>query len=133
MVLCPKYACPESSASRRDRMAGWFTHPSYHWQKQYDGRTMDWITLSLLAPALLTGVMFVDKYVLTDRVKDVRGVPLYQSAVAILIVLILCVAHPWTQASRLDAVLILVAGIVGTFGAVLYFFALAESHTGSCF
>jgi drug/metabolite transporter (DMT)-like permease len=90
---------------------------------------MDWITLSLLAPALLTGVMFIDKYVLTDRVQDVRGVPLYQSAAAVCIVMILSVAHPWTQISMQDAALILLAGMVGTFGAVLYFFALAESNT----
>jgi uncharacterized membrane protein len=90
---------------------------------------MDWITLSLLAPALLTGVMFIDKYVLTDRVQDVRGVPLYQSAAAVCIVMILSVAHPWTQISMQDAALILLAGVVGTFGAVLYFFALAESNT----
>jgi uncharacterized membrane protein len=92
---------------------------------------MSWLWPSLIAPALLTAVVFIDKYVLTKRVKNPLGVPLYQPVAATAFAGALTLFHFGPDPGLRNALLIMSAGALGAFGAALYFQALSRSQTSN--
>ena len=90
---------------------------------------MNWITLSLLAPAIYTVVNFIDKYVVEHKVRDSRGMPIYGTIVAVLFGTSVWLLGGMPTLSGRDGTLILLSGIVSMWGFALYFYALARSQT----
>src|SRR5262245_53014581 len=85
---------------------------------------MRWFFLALLAPALDTIIIFVDKYLVEHRVKDSHCMPVYAgiAAATLATTLWLVFGMPTTTAS--NTCLLLASGFMTVLGLALYFHAL---------
>lgn len=89
----------------------------------------NWLLLALLAPAVITIVNFIDKYVIEHKVKDYRGMPIYGAVVAIIAGTVIWIITGFQMLPLLDALIVLFTGVLTMFGWVLYFNALSKSET----
>lgn len=90
---------------------------------------MNWIALSLLAPAIYTVVNYIDKYVVEHKVKDSRGMPIYGTIVALLFGTAVWLIGGMPTLSTQNGLLLLASGMLSMWGFALYFYALARSQT----
>ncbi|MDB5169997.1 MAG: hypothetical protein JWN82_393 [Candidatus Saccharibacteria bacterium] len=90
---------------------------------------MNWIILSLLAPAIYTVVNFIDKYVVEHKVKDSRGMPIYGTIVALLFGTAAWLIGGMPTLSLQNGLLVLFSGVISMWGFALYFYALSKSQT----
>ncbi len=88
-----------------------------------------WILFALLSPAVYTINNFLDKYILSRRVKDYNALPIYTAIVSFSFGLI------WWLLARMpllpfkDAAIIIGTGIITIFSLVVYFKALSNQET----
>lgn len=92
---------------------------------------MHWILFALIPPAIDALVIFIDKYVLTNQVKDSRAMPLYSAIVAFIVACILFVITGFPILSLSTTLLVLITGMIILFGYALYFIALADEQSSS--
>lgn len=88
-----------------------------------------WIFFSLLAPLLFTIVIFIDKYIIEQKVKDGRGVPIYTAIAALIIGSAVWIIGGLPVFSLRNGLLVLFAGMIDVFASALYFYGLIRSHT----
>lgn len=89
---------------------------------------MSWLFFALLAPALDTLVIFMDKYVVEHRVKDSHAMPIYLGLAAAIIATILWLAFGMPGLNAHNGLLLLASGISCAWAAALYFHALLKSE-----
>lgn len=93
---------------------------------------MTWLPLALAAPALITVVNFVDKYLLESHIRDHRALPIFAGLFGALASLVLLpfvaadVALPTTT-----IVILLIAGMSVIAGAVFYFNAISRDQAST--
>jgi len=92
---------------------------------------MNWLFFALLAPATVSIVVFVDKYLLEKEVKDYRGMPLYGAIMAFIFGTLFWVANSFPTLTPRDTILILVTGLLTTFGSAFYFRVIASEEASN--
>lgn len=88
-----------------------------------------WILFALLSPAIFTVNNFVDKYLLSNKVKDYNALPIYTAGVSFLFGLIWWIMAGYPVLPLRDAGIIILTGIITIFSIVVYFKALSVQET----
>jgi len=89
---------------------------------------MNWIWLALIAPAIYTIVLFIDKYVVEHKVKDHRGMPIYGAVTATAFGTLVWLFAGQPILSSRNALLVLASGMLSLWGYAFYFKALSKNH-----
>lgn len=92
---------------------------------------MNWLAFALLSPALYTGVVFIDKYVVERRVPDYRGMPIFTALSGFLFGTLLWGFGGFPVLNATDTVLILLSGMLTAWASALYFKTLLDGETSS--
>lgn len=90
-----------------------------------------WILFALLSPAVYTVTNFVDKYLLSKKVKDHNALPIYTASVSFLFGLVWWCATGFQKLPLFDAGIILLTGVITIFSVVVYFKALSTQETST--
>lgn len=88
-----------------------------------------WIIYALLSPAVYTMTNFIDKYLLSRKVKDYNALPIYTATVSFLFGLMWWVLSGSPILPFKDAGIIIITGIITIFSLVVYFKALSIQET----
>jgi len=88
-----------------------------------------WILFALLSPAVYTITNFVDKYLLSKKVKDYNALPIYTASVSFLFGLIWWIISGCPLLPIKDMGIIIATGIITIFSIVVYFKALSVQET----
>jgi len=88
-----------------------------------------WMLFALLSPAIYTLTNYVDKYLLSTRIKDYNALPIYTASVSFIFGVIwwLCTGMPVLPMQ--DALIVITTGILTIGYVVLYFKALSSQET----
>jgi uncharacterized membrane protein len=92
---------------------------------------MSWLPLALAAPALLTLVNFIDKFLIERAIRDHRAMPLFGGFIGALASTILWLAGVNVSLAVGDALILLTAGILVIVGAIFYFRAISLEQTST--
>jgi transporter family protein len=90
---------------------------------------MTWLIFALLAPAVYAVVTFIDKYLLSKKIKDYNAMPVYTGAVGFLAGSILWTINGFPTLPIKDAVIVLTTGILTGISLYVYFKALSSEET----
>ncbi len=85
---------------------------------------MSWLFYGLLAPAMFTIAIFIDRYILDHEIDDYRGMVIYSALTALVLGVILVIAAEFPVIALRDLALILFTGMMGIWGVALYFWAM---------
>ncbi len=85
---------------------------------------MAWLPLALAAPALLTVVNFIDKYIVEREVPDTRAMPIFAGVIGLLAAGLLWIFGLVDALPPLDSLWTIGAGILIIAAAAFYFMAL---------
>lgn len=90
---------------------------------------MNWVFLALLAPAVYTVVNFLDKYLVSNEVKDYKAMPIYGTIVGLVVGTIFWVLTGFPVLSTFDAAIVLFTGMLTMWGVPIYFKVMSEEET----
>ena len=90
---------------------------------------MTWLIFALLAPAVYAVVTFIDKYLLSNKIKDYNAMPIYTAAVGFIAGSILWVVNGFPTLPMKDALIVLTTGILTGTSLYVYFKALSTEET----
>jgi drug/metabolite transporter (DMT)-like permease len=90
-----------------------------------------WIFFALLAPAISAVSNFIDKYLLTSKIKDYNAIPIYSASVGFIFGLLWWVITGFSILPLTDALLIISTGIITICSYVVYLRALSAEDTSS--
>ncbi|MBE0689965.1 MAG: DMT family transporter [Anaerolineae bacterium] len=90
-----------------------------------------WLPLALAAPALLTVVNFIDKYIVEREVQDTRAMPIFAGLAGVTASIVLFLTGAWTPLPQTDALIIIFVGMLVIVGATFYFVALPKAQTSA--
>lgn len=85
---------------------------------------MSWLFYGLLAPAMFTIAIFIDRYLLDHEIDDYRGMVIYSTLTALVLGVILVIAAGFPPIPLRDFALLLLTGMMGIWGVALYFWAM---------
>ncbi len=88
-----------------------------------------WLLFALLSPAVYTITNFVDKYLLSRKVKDYNALPIYTASVSFLFGLLWWTFTGFPTLPLKDALIIILTGVITIFSIVVYFKALSVQET----
>ncbi len=89
---------------------------------------MNWIFYAILSPLLLTGINFLDKYILEREIKNYLGMPIFSAMVAGTFGTAAWILTGFATLPAEDAALILFTGVISVWGFTLYFAAIAREE-----
>jgi drug/metabolite transporter (DMT)-like permease len=92
---------------------------------------VSWLFYALLAPAMFTIAIFIDRYILDHEIDDYRGMVIYAALTALVLGAILVIATAFPVISLRDLALIIFTGIMGIWGVALYFWAMNVEETSA--
>jgi len=92
---------------------------------------VSWLFYALLAPAMFTVAIFIDRYILDHEVNDYRGMVIYSAITALVLGVILVIATAFPVIPWRDLALIIFTGIMGIWGVALYFWAMNVEETSA--
>lgn len=90
-----------------------------------------WILYALLSPAVYTITNYVDKFLLSKRVKDYSALPIYTASVSFIFGVMWWTIFGFPLLPLLDGSIIIITGIITIFSIVLYFKALSVEETST--
>lgn len=90
---------------------------------------MNWVLLALLAPAVYTIVNFIDKYLVSDAVKDYRAMPIYATIVGLIGGTIIWLISGFPTLDPRSATIVLFTGMLTIWGVPLYFKVMSKEET----
>jgi drug/metabolite transporter (DMT)-like permease len=89
---------------------------------------MNWLIPALIAPAIYSVIIFIDKYVVEHKVKDSRGVPIYGAIAAAVFGTLVWLSTGLPTISPIAALMFMASGLFTITSMALYFYALTKSH-----
>jgi drug/metabolite transporter (DMT)-like permease len=89
---------------------------------------MNWFFLALLAPVIYSVNVFLDKYLIEARIPDYRGLPIFGSILAGLVIFFLILSGKFELLSFQNIFLIVLTGISSIWAFALYLEALIEEE-----
>jgi drug/metabolite transporter (DMT)-like permease len=87
-----------------------------------------WITYTLIGAILYTAVGFVDKYNLSENIKDYRGMSIYSAIVGFITGTILWALTGFPILSIRDGGIVIFTGILSIVASAIYFKAMQEDN-----
>lgn len=88
---------------------------------------MNWLFLALLSTAMVNIVVFVDKYIVSKRIKDYRAIPIYTAIIGVCAGIFFWFITGFPILSLPSASFILLSGVFQSWAAVTYFKALSKN------
>ncbi len=92
---------------------------------------MNWVVVALLAPLTYSAVTFVDKYLLSERIKDYNAMPIYTSITAFIAGTIFWIFNGFPLLPLRDAIIVTITGLLTGFSLIVYFKALSKEDTSN--
>lgn len=92
---------------------------------------MNWLIVALMAPATYATVTFVDKYLLSKKVKDYNAMPIYTAITAMIAGTLFWIANGFPSLPLNDALLVTLVGVLTGFSLIVYFKALSKADTSN--
>lgn len=92
---------------------------------------MNWIYLAILAPAVYTINNFVDKHLISNKIKDYQAITIYSAIVGFLAGTFIWIITGFPTLSLYDTGIVLLTGILTIWGIPIYFKALSEEETST--
>lgn len=89
-----------------------------------------WVLYALLGTAITTVVVFIDKYNLTEQIKDYRGMAIYSAIVGLVVGTFLWVATGFPLLNLRDGLLVILTGVLSISSAAIYFYVI-QRESGS--
>lgn len=89
-----------------------------------------WVIYSLLGTAITTVVIFIDKYNLTEQIKDYRGMAIYSAIVGLVVGTILWILTGYPILGFKDGLLVMLTGVLSISSAAIYFYVI-QRESGS--
>lgn len=89
---------------------------------------MNWLFFAILAQAVYTVVVYIDKFILEKEVTDYKGIPIYSAIVAVVFGFIIWFLTGRPILAFTDASLILLTGVLTIWGLAVYFKALTSNE-----
>ena len=89
----------------------------------------NWLVFAVLSPLVYSTVNFIDKYLIEEKVKDYRGMPIYAAIMGGIMGTMFWLSTGLKLLPLYDSLLILSSGILQIFGTALYFRAMSKSET----
>lgn len=89
---------------------------------------MSWLFYAILAQFFYTVCIFVDKYILEREVSDYRGMPIYSALISAVFGIFIWIATGFPILTVRDSLLIILTGMLTTFGVATYFNALSSEE-----
>lgn len=86
---------------------------------------MSWIFFALLAPAVYTVVNFIDKHVVSNEVKDYKGMVIYGTIMGLVVGTFFWIVTGFPTLPLQDTLIILSAGALTIWASALYFKAVS--------
>lgn len=90
---------------------------------------MNWLFFALLAPALDTIILFIDRYIIEQEVPDYRGLPIFGAIFGCIAGTLFWIATGYPFLGTRDAAIILTTGVLSVWGLALYYKALSLEET----
>lgn len=90
---------------------------------------MNWVFLAILAPAIYTINNFVDKYLVSNKIKDYKAITIYSTIVGFGAGTIIWLVTGRPLLNTFDAGIVILTGILTIWGLPIYFKALSEEET----
>jgi drug/metabolite transporter (DMT)-like permease len=90
-----------------------------------------WMLFALLSPAVYTITNYVDKFLLSKRVKDYNALPIYTASVSFIFGFVWWAIVGFPLLPPFDAGIIILTGMITIFSIVLYFQALSTEETST--
>jgi drug/metabolite transporter (DMT)-like permease len=90
---------------------------------------MNWLSLALLAPALDTVILYIDRYIIEREITDYQGLPVYSALVGIIAGTMYWIVTDFPFLSPRDGLIIVSTGILSVWGLAIYYKALAREET----
>lgn len=90
---------------------------------------MNWIFFAILSPAIYALVNFVDKHLVTNKVRDFRAMPIYTSIVATFAGILFWILTGFPILGARDAGIVIFTGMIAIWSTFLYFRALSKEDT----
>lgn len=90
---------------------------------------MNWIFLALFAPFIYAINVFIDKYLISSKIRDYRGLPIFGIFLSIAVVVIFSLILGSQIIFSGDSLLVILTGILTIWGFSLYLEALIKEET----
>lgn len=90
---------------------------------------MNWIFLALLAPAIYAINVFIDKYLISSKIKDYRGLPIFGIFLSVVVIVIFSLTSGSSINLSKDSLLIILTGVLTIVGFSLYLESLIKEET----
>lgn len=92
---------------------------------------MNWILFALLSPAIYTINNYIDKYLISNKIKDYRAITIYSTIVGFLAGTFFWAITGFPILNSFDAGIVIITGILTIWGIPIYFKALSEEETST--
>lgn len=92
---------------------------------------MSWLLLALLAPAIYSLVVFVDKYIVSKEVKDYQAMPFYSAITGFFAGTLFWIIAGFPLLNLKDTVFVFLTGILTIFSFAAYFKAAATEEAST--
>lgn len=92
---------------------------------------MSWFFFALLAPALYALVVFIDKFIVSKKVKDYRCMPVYASLMGLLSGTVIWFFTGRPVLPLNDAFIVVFAGVLTTISFVMYYKAVLDEDAST--
>jgi uncharacterized membrane protein len=90
---------------------------------------MNWVLLALLAPAIYTVVNFIDKYLVADKIKDYRAMPIYGAIVGLVGGTLFWIITGFPILGLTNSLIVILTGMITIWATPMYFKALSKEET----
>lgn len=92
---------------------------------------MNWLFFALLGPAIYVIVNFIDKYIISRKVKDYSAMPIFGSITGFAIGTLFWAFSNYPTIQPFDSFILLLSGVFTIWGVVFYFKALSSEEASN--
>ncbi|MGB5034880.1 MAG: EamA family transporter [Microgenomates group bacterium] len=92
---------------------------------------MNWLFFALLGPAIYVIINFIDKYIISRKIKDYSAMPIFGSITGFVIGLLFWAFSNYPILQPFDALILILSGVFTIWGTVFYFKALSSEEASN--
>lgn len=90
---------------------------------------MNWLFFALIAPALDTLILYIDRYIIEREIPDYRGLPVYSAIVGLIAGTFYWMITGFPVLNLRDGLIIISTGVLSIWGLAIYYKALSLEET----
>jgi drug/metabolite transporter (DMT)-like permease len=92
---------------------------------------MNWLFYAILAPAMFTVIVFVDKHIVEREAPDYRSLPVFTAIMSLVYGTLFWIASGFVTLPLRDALLVMLVGVLNTWAGYVYFTILIGEQTSN--